>query len=49
VSYLEKHVGLDFSKPALIKVIKSFNFTSSPPNRDSRERRLIGKEGCGPV
>ncbi|KRX30881.1 hypothetical protein T09_4480 [Trichinella sp. T9] len=31
------------------KVLKHFNLPSNPLTRGSRERRLIGKGGCGPV
>ena len=38
-------VGLGFSKPTLIKVLKCFNLPSSPLTKDSRDERLIGNGG----
>ena len=38
------HVGLDFSKPPLIRVLKHFNLLSSPLTKGRRERWLIGTE-----
>jgi hypothetical protein len=44
------HVGLEFSKPSSIRVLKCFNLPSSPPaTRGSGKERLIGNRGCGPV
>jgi hypothetical protein len=43
-------VGLDFSKPTLISVLKCFNLPSSPPpTRGNGKERLIEQRGCGPV
>ena len=40
------NVGLDFSKPKLIRVLKCFNLPTSPPTNGRRERRLIWKGFC---
>ena len=38
------HVGLDFSKPTLIRVFKFFNLHSSPRlTRSNRKEKLIGQ------
>jgi hypothetical protein len=54
IGYLEKkqpeNVGLDFSRPTLIRVLKCFNIPSSPPpSRGSGKERLTGQRGCGLV
>jgi hypothetical protein len=42
------YVGFGFSKPTLIRVLKCFNFLSSPLTR-GRGMRFIVKGDCGPV
>lgn len=42
-------VGVKFSKPTLIRVLRHFNLSSNPPTRGRREERLIGKGRCGPL
>lgn len=46
---MNKHVGLDFSKPTLVGVLKCFNLPSSPLTSGREERRLIGEGVCIPV
>jgi phenylalanyl-tRNA synthetase beta subunit len=49
LDYIRTSVGLDFSKPTLIRVLKRFSFPSTPPTRGWGKERLLGKGDCGPV
>jgi hypothetical protein len=42
-------VGLDFSKPTLIRVLKHFNHPPSLMTKGRGEESLMGNGGYGPV
>lgn len=41
--------SLDVSKSTLLRILKHFNFSSSPLTRGRGEKWLIGQGCCGPV
>jgi hypothetical protein len=44
-----QNIGLDFSKPTLIRVLKCFDPPSSPPFKGREEKMVHRTKGCGLV